>query len=409
MPLFARNFQELVADSLEELARNTNITKLSAGGKARSILESVSKRLEEQYDIFDVNLARAFVSSAPGQYLDLIGELFGVSRLPAESATVSEELQIMKFSVDGGGTFGSINNSTAIIVRAGVRISSQAGASGAVYRIIQDKVLNAADTEDYVAVEALRPGEESNVGAGSLVFHTFTDYADSANKTLIVTNTNPISNGRNFESDSNFRFRIVNRALEAEAGNATAIRLAILSTPGIADVLLLRHYRGIGTWGAILKSVTPTVSQELIDNVTSNVFSATSFGHMSFIRKPKETGVTMRLTVHYSDRLDDDALQETEDSLEEAITDHINNLDLGEELLVNRMVAELFAVDDNIANFGEPGKSVDEIFVHKETTLGDNKIRTKLLGDYFPENDERVIIEPSVQNPITFVRKFIRR
>ena len=94
MPFFARPLDQLISESLEELAANTNITRLSPGSKARSLLEILNTRLEEAYDIFDINLARAFVSSAPGQFLDLIGEIVSVSREGAVSAFVGSDTQV---------------------------------------------------------------------------------------------------------------------------------------------------------------------------------------------------------------------------------------------------------------------------------------------------------------------------
>jgi len=93
MPLFSRSFQELMTDTISDLAQNTNITRLSPGGVARAILEAVNKRLNEAYDVFDLNLARAFVSTAPGQFLDLIGSLLGVSRESSVAAWVASGFQ----------------------------------------------------------------------------------------------------------------------------------------------------------------------------------------------------------------------------------------------------------------------------------------------------------------------------
>ena len=97
MPFFNRTYQENLGACLEDLSVGTNISRLSPGGKARAILESVNKRLDEAYDIFDLNLARAFVSSAPGQFLDLIGEILGVTRESAISASVDDSTEIIKF------------------------------------------------------------------------------------------------------------------------------------------------------------------------------------------------------------------------------------------------------------------------------------------------------------------------
>lgn len=409
MPFFKRQFQEILADTIEDLSRNTAITKLSPGGKARAILETVSKRLEEQYRLFDKNLARAFVSTAQGQFLDLIGELVGLSREPSDVASVTSNMEVLRFSVEDGNTFGSINAGQDIILSAGRhRISTKPNGNGIVYIINETVVLSAGATEGFVSAIAASPGVTANVGAHSLVFHTFTDYVDYQNNTLKITNLHAIGNGKNFEGDANFKFRIVNRVLEAEAGNEIAIRLAALSTPGVADVFISKHYRGIGTFGVLIKSTIPTVSDDLINAVTFNVLQVTTLGELGFIRKPKETGLAMRITVHYFSRLSDDEIEAIENNLLDTITNHVNNLDLGQSFEVNRLVSDMFDVSQSIANFGEPGVPIDEIFLYRESRVQDNKTRESLLGNYNPTSDERVIIEPSNSNPIIFSRAFDR-
>jgi hypothetical protein len=143
--------------------------------------------------------------------------------------------------------------------------------------------------------------------------------------------------------------------------------------------------------------------------VTANIFDATALGDLSFVRGPVEVGFTFRTDIHYSKALPEENLLLIEDNLVLAAKDFVNSLDIGQSLFINRMVSEFFDVSDNIANFGDSGKSILEAFVHKPSRLEDNKVRGTLLGDYTTDDDERVIIEPSVVTPITFDRKFVRR
>lgn len=405
MPLFARSYQELMADSIEDLATNTRLTRLSAGGKARAILEAVNERIEEQYDIFDLNLARAFVSAAPGQYLELIGALLGVYKESAVAASVDGTLQTLKWYVESG-TFGNINNSTDIFIPNGTIISTRAGTTGILYKTTGDVLLSSSGSSQYFSAEALAPGEDSNVGTGLLAYHSFTNYTDYLNNTLLVKNINPIANGKNFESDDNFRFRIANRVLEAEAGNETAIRLAALTTPGVADIILLPRYRGIGTFGVIIQSITPTVSDSLIDNTIANIEKVKTMGDIAYVRGPKETGISLRTSIWYSSKLPTEEIDDIEDELRDTIRNYINNLNIGEKFLVNRMVSGLFGVSEYLSNFGITGTPIEELYIHKESDVADNKIRQRLLADYSPKSDERVIIEPSITDPIVFVRKY---
>jgi uncharacterized phage protein gp47/JayE len=408
MPLFARNYQELMTDSLEDLAGNTSLTKMSPGGIARALLEATNKRLSETYEVFDVGIARAFVSSAPGQFLELLGVLLGVERDASVAAHTDEDTQVIKVYVESG-TFGDINGSQDIAFSQGTILSTETGNGGVLYRTTEEVTLGAAQASAWIGAEAIITGTESNVGTNSLIYHNFTNYTDTLNNTLLVNNVHQIANGKDFESDDNYRFRIVNRVFEVEAANRTAIRLAVLSTPGIADAIMIPRYRGIGTLGVILQSTLPTVSQTLINNVEANVEKVQALGDLAYIRGPLETGVTMNVTVHYSDRLPEDELLDIEDGIRDAIIEHVNDLDIGDPLLINRLASEIFSVSEYVANLGEPGKPFDQVYVHTESKLEDNKVRQLLLGDYTPEDDERVIIEPSYTTPIVLSREYIRR
>jgi len=408
MPLFSRNLTDLTADTLEELSTTTNITRLSAGSKARALLDAVNKRLEEAYESFDLNMARAFVSAAPGQYLDLIGDLLGVTRTSSVAATIDGDLEIVKFYVDTG-TFGDINGGNAIVVNEGSVISTQPNQNGITYRVTSTETLLASASAGFVSAEAIQPGTAGNVGADSLVYHNVIDYSDVDNGTLKVTNVHPIANGANLESDANFRYRISNRVLEAQAANETSIRLSVLSTPGVSDVLIVPRYRGIGTFGLIIESVTPTVTQNLLDDVTARVELMQGLGTIAYIRGPKEAGLTIRTTVEYGQQYDQDALDDIEDELDNTIRSFVSDLGIGDEWSVNRMVSEMFRVSSKIKNFGIAGTPLEEVYVYTESKVQDNRVKERLLGDYSPDSDERVIIEPSVTNAITFDRKFSRR
>lgn len=409
MPLFARSYPDLMADSLTDLAGTTRITRLTPGGLARSLLESANARLGEAYKIFDLGLARSYISTAPGQFLELFGILLATPRAGSVAASVDEDSQVIKFYVDAGSTFGAINSGNPITVAQNAIISTQASSGGILYRTTRTVVLPASDSSGWVAAEAIAPGELSNVGTGSLIYHNFVGYTDYLNGTLKVKNIYPIATGKNIENDENYRYRLVNKVVEAEAANQTAIRLAALSTSGVADVVLIPRYRGIGTFGVIIKSITPTVSSALIDSVTANVYKVQAFGDIAYVRAPKETGLAMTLTAHYSSTLPEDELVSIEASVRDTVTSYTNSLDIGEEFLLNKMVSSLFGVSGSITNFGVAGQPVDELYIYKESKLGDNRVRSTLLADYMPVSDERVIMEQSLVEPITLKRSYTRR
>lgn len=397
--LFERTADEILGEALSELASSTPIDRVSAGAKARAILEVLSRKLNESYKSMDLNIARAFASGATGRYLDLIGELVATPRLGAVAASATVDAKSVRFFVETG-TFGNINNASNISISSGTLVGTLEGGTGIQYRVTTTTILPAASSSVYVPVEALIPGEDSNVGAGTLTFHNFTNYADLSNESLLVTNDQGILTGRDLESDVNYRFRITKAVTAAEAANQNAILLAALSVPGVSEVVFFEFARGIGTFDLIIKAVTPTVSDTLVAAVQSAINSVRAQGIVATARKPVETGISFNISVRYTAALPASERQAVEQKIRDGLTTYINGLDIAEEFVINEAVQRVLEVDERIKDIGQPNKPFDEISIYKPSKLEDNKIRSTLLKNYVPAFDERLIIEPSVAVPI---------
>lgn len=408
MSITAKSLRELSQTSFAYLATNTKLTKLSPGGKARAILDACNQNIAEAYNTFDLNLARAFLSSAPGQYLDLIGIVLGEPRTKPRAASISASFQNVKFYVDSG-IFGDINGGNPITIPRGTLISDSVNMSGVLYRLTSSLTCSAASSSVWAAVEATSVGTDYNVGSDSLLYHDFVNYTDFANSSLKVTNVYPVVSGKDFETDENYRYRLSQKVVAAESANEIAIRLAALAVAGVSDVLVKKHYRGIGTFGVIVKSIQPVASDMLIESVKSAISSVQGFGSIASIRAQKELGFTLKTRVWYRKKLTDDEISDIEDTLIDGVEATINGLDLGETLYLDRLMADLFSASEEIIGFGVSGTPIDEAYIYKLSLLEDNRIPEKLLGDYAPKEDERIIVEPSVSSPIVFEHKFGNR
>lgn len=403
MPLFARSYNDILGDAILDLTNNSVINRISPGSKARAILETVSRNTNQAYQIFDLNLARAFLSGASGTYLDLIGELMAMPRLGTATAAASATSEVIKFYVVTG-TFGNINGTASISLPAGTLISTNANATGIVYKLITGVTLNSGASEQFVDVTALSPGENANVGTASLIYHNFTNYTDSANNSLLVVNLSGIFNGANTESDTNYKYRLSQSTLASEAGNQTAILLAAISTPGVANVLLQNRSTGIGTYKIIIKSITPSVSPALIDNVQAAIEAISSLGIRPTADRPNETGMAFTVTLFYQNGTSDDDKTNIEAQVRTAIAGYVNNLDIGQTFILNQLVETILSVSASISDIGKPNQPIDSMTVYKETRLRTSKITQTLLQNYIPLSIERIIIEPSLQQPITMLR-----
>ena len=99
MPLNYKSYEEILQNSLDILTGFTNITQLTPGAKARSLLEAVSQEVGVLAQSFDLELAEAFIRTATGDSLDFIGELLGTLRLEAAKSEVSAASTNIKFYV----------------------------------------------------------------------------------------------------------------------------------------------------------------------------------------------------------------------------------------------------------------------------------------------------------------------
>jgi uncharacterized phage protein gp47/JayE len=392
MPLFAENSDKIFGEIMNDLVNSTNITRSSPGSKTRALIESVSKKMGRMYSTFDLNFGQAFLDGAEGKWLGFIGDMMGVPRSGEQAATVTSLDRNVRFSTELG-TFGDINSGLSITIPAGTIISTASGGGGIRYRVVVSTVLSSASSEEYVSVQAVRTGSVQNVGRNQLRYHDFNNYTGYLNDSLKVTNTADIVTGSDLETDSNYRFRISNQVVAAESANDTSIRLAALAVPGVADVTYLPYHRGIGTYDLLIKSVTPTVSSSLIAAVFSSVSQVTSQGIVPRVRGPSEIGFSLVGTLRYRRTLSLEEETKIIDAATVNVTNYINGLDIGEEMILQEVLERILSTSDLIKKVGETTKPFDNIFIYRPSRLEDNKIRSTLIDDYTAASDERVIVE----------------
>jgi len=404
MVFFEKTYDELIGEAINNLQSYTNITQKAPGSKARALLEIVMRETNNAYRTFDQNLAKTFLNGATGRYLNYIGDLFGVSRLEAVSASVDTTQQVVKFYVESG-SFGDINGGSSISIPAGVIIQTVESEEGLQDNIefvtLEDTVLLSTNSEQYVSVEAVVSGTTGNIGVNTLVEHDFTDYTDFDNETLKVTNVAPITNGRNPESDVNYRFRISQATTSAEAANETAVRLAMLEIPGISDVTIVPHIRGIGTAGIYIKSTSITVPQSLLAASQEEIDRVMALGNQGFALEPTLVGLEMVIKLNLDDNYTADELIEVESNAILAVEEYVNNLDIGEEFVQQELVKLVLQSDDRIRSLGTTNATpIDELYLYRESLSEDNRVRSALLEDYTPANTERVVLEPSIARQV---------
>ena len=95
-----------------------------------------------------------------------------------------------------------------------------------------------------------------NAVAGVFTNTNFTNYADSAYGSLLVTNNYGLIGGRDEEDDDSYRYRL-SLWLQSSGGAAEAdLRFALLTLPGIQDLDFVRQ---AGTFLCYVYGISPVV------------------------------------------------------------------------------------------------------------------------------------------------------
>lgn len=394
----------ILQNSINILTTDTSITQLTPGAKARALLEAFARENSALAESFDLEIAQAFVRTATNTSLDYIGEVLGVSRLPATKSQVSASHNNIKFYVISG-TFGDITGGVSVNIPAGTTISASSSIGGIqrtiAYSLDEQVTLLPEATSVYASATSVSAGAGTTIGAGGINTHNFTSYQDYANDSLKVTNVTGIIGGANRESDTNYRYRISNAIIGFEAANRTAIRLAALGVSGVSDVVMLPYDNGTGTFSVYIKSIYPVVSDALVDKVQEAINRVQSFGNKGTSRSPKNIGIQLIVTLNYRKTLTEDQKAILEDIVEDNIVEYINNLDIGEPFLSQQLIAVILDSSEDIKSIGSPDSPFDQISIYKDSRLSDNRIKKSLIKDYTSTFDERVIVEPTLANPIT--------
>lgn len=397
----------IISDALQKLNEFTNYTFLSPGSKARMLIDILSDELGGQAEQFDNNIGAGLLRKSSGILLDYLGEIYGLERLKEVKSEVSgAEQNFTLYTLDSN--FGSINNGSDIVIQIGALQFSNNESfdnDSVIYVNTEVVTLPANSSRVFFAAQALSAGEKANVGTNTLVHHNFTNYADAFNRTLLVTNSNSINYGRDRESDDNFRYRIQKEKISSEAGNETAIRLALLVIPGVADVVRIPYARGIGTCDWLISSTSVSVSTDLLAVSQESIDAKQSEGMSNLAKAPVLIGTEYIFSLTYKGQLEDNQKSKIKSDVKTNIANYVNNLAIGETLVLDQVVRIILSSSDLIESMGDDNSSENfkNIFLYKRSNLSNSLTRKSLTGNYAAKRYERVVLETTIENPITII------
>ena len=365
MALFARDYNEIIRQAQDRAKENTLINVTGPGTKLGTILEILAQLNSSAYEVFDTNTALGFVYGANGKYLDYLGDIFGLTRLGKGLVPISSKDMNIQLTKKDGSNFDGADN-----IPVGTKFWAKLNGENIYFESTEPAI--GTGKEIYISVIPTIENASSNIPARSLVYNNTSKYNS--------TNLYAITSYYDIEDDENFRYRIINERLSSAKGNLTSIRLAALSTPGVADCEITQHMAGIGTVGVIVKSTTPRISSELLERVEDNIAKVQSCGDKIIVVAPKYTDIDIIIKANYKTNL----LRNGE-QLESinSIRYLIDNLDIGEPLYTSD-IDRLILLDNMIKDF--------TVKVNATYTYTNNISTTfSVTGSYKPNANEKLI------------------
>ena len=282
----------------------------------------------------------AFIDFATGKSLDYIAALIGYTRIAAAKAT-------------GTVTFSrSTPASEDIIIPAGTRVSTSDGS--VVFKTTQAVTLTAGLTSVDAQIEAVEPGSQGNVAA-----NTISVIVDPVSGIEAVNNANPTEDGRDTETDEEFRLRIKTTIQSIGKATLDAILARVRSVEGVKSAKIEENDTmndNTGTGGLPPKSFrvfvyggdNNDIAQAIFDakpagiqpygDVSGTAYDVDGNEYTIYFARPTE------VEIHIEVQATTDGTSVTEQEIKDAIKAYFDTLELGDDVIYNKVVAAVMSI-----------------------------------------------------------------
>ena len=196
----------------------TRVTDFSEGSEVRTLLEVLSHLGYNLLEETNNTLRNHFISTAEGEYLDLIGANPNVN-LPREQGNTATGL--VKFILASAAT-------EDILIPAGATVSNE----DVTYETDADAIINIGETYTYAQVTCTIDGVDGNTNANTII--NINDLNGDFNVT--VTNEEDFTNGMDYEEDDEYRQRLLEVIRADNFGSRGYYENLLLSVDNVHDI-----------------------------------------------------------------------------------------------------------------------------------------------------------------------------
>ena len=333
---------DILISILNSLQKDAGISAVYPGSIARAFAEAFSSEVSDLYEALRFNITQSNLSSASGRNLDLIGDLYGISRKSiTDYASEDRQSFNIEFFIDKA-------HSTAITIPKDVLVyndvsnfmSTQYG-----FKLAGDVVIPVGSTRAYGRVEPNFSDNAYVAPVNSLTKHNF---FSPAGVILFCNNPKEVYSNINSESDPNFRRRIIASIKSKAIGSAESVRFAALSVRGVRDVRIREGSYGIGSCDVVVVPETTSGLSNLPQNVLIAVNAVKPVGIKLNIRIAEKVTVSVGATIRIPMGVSETLSSGIRNQASLFIKRYLNSLTIGDSVSIREIEAQINRSSDYI-------------------------------------------------------------
>lgn len=151
------------------------------------------------------------------------------------------------------------------------------------------------------------------------------------------------------ESDSSYKERISQQVESLSRANELSIRLEALKCSGVEDVVLKKYSHGPGSFTLI--PLSHIYSKNLEDEVYQRVHQVCSLGERVIVKNADFREIKLDINLVLAQSLDERQQQSIKVSVVTAIDKYINNIRVGDTLIINQLTNAILSSSPEIINY----------------------------------------------------------
>ena len=161
------------------------------------------------------------------------------------------------------------------------------------------------------------------------------------------------------ELDDDYRYRISKQCYTLASSNEMAIRLAVLCTEGVEDVVLKNHAIGSGSFGVIVVTGKEYNTNDVLAIVKKRIDETVGYGIRYVLMTPTLSKIKISVRLQFEQNIGDLKKQEIRYQVKNALLDYFTTIPIGESILIDKITQVIMNASSFIQGYQTTKFSID--------------------------------------------------